>query len=58
MSRSLKKGPYVDQKLLARIEKLNETDEKQALKEENKHKAICAGVDIAEALPAILAAIN
>ena len=32
MSRSLKKGPYVDQKLLARIEKLNETDEKQALK--------------------------
>ena len=32
MSRSLKKGPYVDQKLLARIEKLNENDEKQALK--------------------------
>ena len=32
MSRSLKKGPYVDAKLLARIEKMNETDEKVALK--------------------------
>ena len=32
MSRSLKKGPYVDEKLLARIEKMNETDEKVALK--------------------------
>ena len=32
MSRSLKKGPYVDKKLLARIEKMNENDEKQALK--------------------------
>ena len=32
MSRSLKKGPYVDEKLLARVEKMNETDEKVALK--------------------------
>ena len=32
MSRSLKKGPYVDAKLLARIEKMNENDEKVALK--------------------------
>lgn len=32
MSRSLKKGPYVDKKLLARIELMNEKDEKQALK--------------------------
>lgn len=32
MSRSLKKGPYVDAKLLARIEKLNEEDKKVALK--------------------------
>ena len=32
MSRSLKKGPYVDKKLLARVEKMNENDEKQALK--------------------------
>lgn len=32
MSRSLKKGPYVDKKLLARIEKLNEEDKKVALK--------------------------
>jgi len=32
MSRSLKKGPYVDAKLLARVEKMNEKDEKIALK--------------------------
>ena len=32
MSRSLKKGPYVDAKLLARIEKMNEQDKKVALK--------------------------
>ncbi|MEG1989908.1 MAG: 30S ribosomal protein S19 [Clostridia bacterium] len=32
MSRSLKKGPYVDSRLLARIEKLNEEDKKVALK--------------------------
>ena len=32
MSRSLKKGPYVDAKLLARVEKMNETDTKEALK--------------------------
>ena len=32
MSRSLKKGPYVDAKLLARIEKMNETNEKKVLK--------------------------
>ena len=32
MSRSLKKGPYVDSKLLARIEKMNEEDKKVALK--------------------------
>ena len=32
MSRSLKKGPYCDEKLLARIEKLNEQDKKEAVK--------------------------
>ena len=32
MSRSLKKGPYVDAKLLARVEKMNEEDKKVALK--------------------------
>ena len=32
MSRSLKKGPYVDAKLLARVEKMNGTDTKDALK--------------------------
>ncbi|MTI80740.1 MAG: 30S ribosomal protein S19 [Firmicutes bacterium] len=32
MGRSLKKGPFVDEKLLARIEKMNETGEKKVLK--------------------------
>lgn len=32
MSRSVKKGPYVDPKLLAKVKKLNETGEKVVLK--------------------------
>ena len=32
MSRSLKKGPYVDPKLLARIEKMNEENKKDVIK--------------------------
>ena len=32
MSRSLKKGPYVDERLLKKIEKLNEEDRKEAIK--------------------------
>jgi len=32
MGRSLKKGPYVDEKLLKRIEAMNEKDEKNVLK--------------------------
>ena len=32
MSRSLKKGPYVQPKLLARVEKMNESGEKIVLK--------------------------
>ena len=32
MSRSLKKGPFVDPKLLARVQKMNETGDKQVLK--------------------------
>jgi small subunit ribosomal protein S19 len=32
MSRSLKKGPYVDAKLLKRIEDMNEKNEKKVLK--------------------------
>ena len=32
MSRSIKKGPYVEQKLLKRIEAMNEKNEKRALK--------------------------
>ena len=34
MSRSSKKMPYVSQKLLARIEKMNETGEKEVLEKE------------------------
>ncbi|HZD39355.1 MAG TPA: 30S ribosomal protein S19 [Terriglobales bacterium] len=32
MSRSIKKGPFVDEKLLARIEAMNESGKKQMLK--------------------------
>ncbi|MHB0914620.1 MAG: 30S ribosomal protein S19 [Thermoleophilia bacterium] len=32
MSRSLKKGPFVQEKLLARIERMNESGEKRMLK--------------------------
>lgn len=32
MSRSTKKGPYVDEKLFKKIEKLNETGEKKVIK--------------------------
>lgn len=32
MGRSLKKGPFVDGKLLARIEKMNDNNEKKVLK--------------------------
>ncbi|MCD8199364.1 MAG: 30S ribosomal protein S19 [Coriobacteriaceae bacterium] len=32
MSRSLKKGPYVEPRLLARIQEMNESGEKKALK--------------------------
>ncbi|HBR02674.1 MAG TPA: 30S ribosomal protein S19 [Ruminiclostridium sp.] len=32
MSRSLKKGPYVDKKLLKRVEEMNEKNEKKVLK--------------------------
>lgn len=32
MSRSLKKGPYVDEKLLSRIEEMNKKNEKRVIK--------------------------
>ena len=32
MSRSIKKGPYVEERLLKRVETLNETGEKKVLK--------------------------
>jgi len=32
VGRSLKKGPYVDERLMARIEKMNETHERRVIK--------------------------
>jgi small subunit ribosomal protein S19 len=32
MARSLKKGPYIDQKLLKKIEELNESNQKRVIK--------------------------
>ena len=40
MSRSLKKGPYVDERLLARVEKLNAEDKKEALKTWSRRSTI------------------
>lgn len=40
MSRSLKKGPYVDEKLLARVEKMNAEDKKDALKTWSRRSTI------------------
>ncbi|WP_027339536.1 30S ribosomal protein S19 [Halonatronum saccharophilum] len=32
MGRSVKKGPFIDKKLLAKVEKMNETDDKKVIK--------------------------
>ena len=32
MSRSIKKGPYIDEKLLLKIEKMNSTNQKRVIK--------------------------
>ena len=32
MARSLKKGPFVDEKLLKKVEKMNESGKKQVIK--------------------------
>ena len=40
MARSLKKGPYVDQKLLAKIEELNKTREKKVIKTWSRRSTI------------------
>lgn len=40
MSRSLKKGPYVDEKLLARIEEMNEKNEKRVIKTWSRRSTI------------------
>ena len=40
MARSLKKGPHVDEKLLARIEELNRTREKKVIKTWSRRSTI------------------
>lgn len=40
MGRSLKKGPYVDPKLLAKIRRLNETGEKRIIKTWSRRSTI------------------
>jgi small subunit ribosomal protein S19 len=40
MSRSLKKGPYVQESLLARIQKLNRTGERQVVKTWSRRSTI------------------
>ncbi|NLK51269.1 MAG: 30S ribosomal protein S19 [Syntrophomonadaceae bacterium] len=40
MGRSLKKGPYVDKKLLAKIEAMNESGEKRVIKTWSRRSTI------------------
>ncbi|HHY13589.1 MAG TPA: 30S ribosomal protein S19 [Thermoanaerobacterales bacterium] len=40
MGRSLKKGPYVDEKLLKRIEKMNKNKEKRVIKTWSRRSTI------------------
>jgi small subunit ribosomal protein S19 len=40
MSRSLKKGPYVDSKLIGAIDKLNESNDKKVLKTWSRRSTI------------------
>ncbi len=40
MGRSLKKGPYCDEKLLKKIEKMNETGEKRVIKTWSRRSTI------------------
>ena len=44
MSRSLKKGPYVEPRLLARVQKMNETGDKQVLKTWSRSSTIPGAV--------------
>jgi len=40
MGRSLKKGPFVDDHLMSKVEKLNETDSKQVIKTWSRRSTI------------------
>ncbi|MBO8131445.1 MAG: 30S ribosomal protein S19 [Candidatus Marinimicrobia bacterium] len=40
MARSLKKGPYVDEKLLKKVKKLNETGQKKVIKTWSRRSTI------------------
>ena len=40
MGRSLKKGPFVDDHLMVKVEKLNETDKKQVIKTWSRRSTI------------------
>jgi len=40
MARSLKKGPYVDKRLLEKIEKMNEANEKKVIKSWSRRSTI------------------
>ncbi len=40
MSRSVKKGPYIEPKLLAKVEAMNEADQKQVIKTWSRRSTI------------------
>ena len=41
MSRSVKKGPFVEERLLKRVQEMNETGEKRILKTWSRSSTIC-----------------
>jgi small subunit ribosomal protein S19 len=45
MSRSLKKGPYVDAKLIARVQALNASNQKQVLKTWSRDSTVFPDMD-------------
>ena len=52
MGRSLKKGPYIDDKLMGRVEELNRTRQKKVLKTWSRRSTTTLGSLMRRLLPA------
>ena len=49
MARSLKKGPFVDDHLMAKVEKLNETDKKQVVLQFSHNSSVTQSLSMTDA---------